>query len=159
LTTALDVTVRKTPASRWSIRGRNGTYVYETELRSNEVAGHPVQVAAVTEGHQGKLLPEFLKHLFLSKETDADACPVVTYPRKLSQDGVGEEGADATVGILGERPESEGEDHQQNRHQSRAAHEHVREEEREERQTPDPGWRQRHLYFSPVLVNKKRSPF
>ena len=59
------------------------TYVYEIELRSDEVAGHPVQVATVTEGHQGKLLPEFLKHLLLSKETDADACPVVTYPCKL----------------------------------------------------------------------------
>lgn len=59
------------------------TYVNEVELSSNEVAGHPVQVATVTEGHQWKLLSNILKDLLISIETDTEPGPVVTYPGKL----------------------------------------------------------------------------
>ena len=67
-----------------------------------------------------------------------------------AQDGVGENGADATVGVLGQRPESKREEYQQHRHQPRTAHEHVREEERKERDALHPSrhHRRHRLYNS-----------
>lgn len=73
-----------------------------------------------------------------------------------AQDGVGENGADATVGVLRQRPEGKREEYQQHRHQPRTTHEHVREEERKERDALHPSRHHRRHRLYPPSSDKQR---